>query len=190
MLHKGITTFVDFREGGLEGINLINNAVENIPIKKIIFGRIDFNTNYENTNTTIGFLKNGKDIGPKSKTLGNPNLIEENDIINQGSKIIENCDGFGISGANENTDEMLRLYNKIITKYEQEQEQTELKSHRKDPVVAIHAAEAETAVMESVKKYKKTEIERTINTLNPDIYIHVTNPSDSTCNYYIRTKRK
>ena len=47
MLHKGITTFVDFREGGLEGINLIQNAVENIPIKKIILGRIDFNMNYE-----------------------------------------------------------------------------------------------------------------------------------------------
>ena len=74
-----------------------------------------------NTSTTTGFLKNGKDIGSKSKTLGNPNLIEENDIINQGSKIIENCDGFGISGANENTDEMLRLYNKIIMKYEQGQ---------------------------------------------------------------------
>ena len=190
MLHKGITTFVDFREGGLEGINLINNAVENIPIKKIIFGRIDFNANYEDTNTTPGFLKNGKDIRPKSKTLGNPNLIEENDIINQGSKIIENCDGFGISGANENTDEMLRLYNKIITRYEQEQEQTELKSHRKDPIVAIHAAEAETAVMESVIKYKKTEIERTVNTLNPDIYIHVTNPSDSDLQLLYQNKKK
>ena len=190
MLYKGITTFVDFREGGLEGINLIQNAVENIPIKKIILGRIDFNMNYENTNTTIGFLKNGKDIGSKSKTFGNPNLIEENDIINQGGKIIENCDGFGISGANENTDEMLRLYNKIIMKYEQEQEQTELKSHRKDPVVAIHAAEAETAVMESVKKYKKTEIERTINTLNPDIYIHVTNPSNSDLQLLYQNKKK
>lgn len=190
MLHKGITTFVDFREGGLEGINLIQNAVENIPIKKIILGRIDFNMNYENTNTTIGFLKNGKDIGSKSKTLGNMNMIEENDIINQGSKIIENCDGFGISGANENTDEMLWRYNKIIMKYEQEQEQTELKSHRKDPVVAIHAAEAETAVMESVKKYKKTEIERTINTLNPDIYIHVTNPSKSDLQLLYQNKKK
>ena len=192
MLHKGITTFVDFREGGLEGINLIRNVVENIPIKKIILGRIDFNLNYKDTNTTTRFLKNGKDIGSKSKTLENPNLIEENNIINQGSKIIENCDGFGISGANENTDEMLRLYNKIIMKYERERERerTELKSHRKDPVVAIHAAEAETTVMESVKKYKKTEIERTVNTLNPDIYIHVTNPSNSDLKLLYQNKKK
>ena len=39
MLHKGITTFADFREGGLEGINLIQNAVENIPIKNDHIGK-------------------------------------------------------------------------------------------------------------------------------------------------------
>jgi cytosine/adenosine deaminase-related metal-dependent hydrolase len=190
MLHKGITTFVDFREGGLEGIILIQNALENIPIKKIILGRIDFNVKYEKTGTTTGFLENGKGTWSKSKTLGNSNQIEENYIINQGSKIIENCDGFGISGANENTDEMLRLYNKIIMKYKEGQSQTELKSHRKNPVIAIHAAEAETAVMESVKKYKKTEIERTVNTLNPDIYIHVTNPLNSDLQLLYQNKKK
>jgi len=190
MLHKGITTFVDFREGGLEGINLLQNAVESLPIKKIILGRIDFNVNDKDTKTTTRFPKNGKDLGSKSKILWNPNLIEENDIINQGSKIIENCDGFGISGANENTNEMLRLYNKIITKYKQKQKQIELKSHKKDPVIAIHAAEAETAVMESTKNYKKTEIERTVNTLNPDIYIHVTNPSDSDLQLLHEKKKK
>ena len=192
MLHKGITTFVDFREGGLEGINLIQNAVENIPIKKIILGRIDFNADYENTNNSTTFLKNSKNTGLKSQTLGKSNLIEENDVINQGGKIIENCDGFGISGANEHTDEMLQLYNKIILKYERirEREQTKLKSHRKKPVVAIHAAEAETAVLESVKKYKKTEIERTVSTLNPHIYIHVTNPSNSDLQLIYQNKKK
>jgi cytosine/adenosine deaminase-related metal-dependent hydrolase len=192
MLHKGITTFVDFREGGLEGINLIQNAVENIPIKKIILGRIDFNADYKNTNNSTTFLKNSKNTGLKSQTFGKSNLIEENDVINQGGKIIENCDGFGISGANEHTDEMLQLYNKIILKYERirEREQTKLKSHRKKPVVAIHAAEAETAVLESVKKYKKTEIERTVSTLNPHIYIHVTNPSNSDLQLIYQNKKK
>ena len=196
MLHKGITTFVDFREGGLEGISLIQNAVENIPIKKIVLGRIDFNANYKDENTSPRSLKNGKDTVTKSQIIKKSNLIEENDIINQGSKIIEKCDGFGISGANEHTDEMLRLYNKIILKYQQEREEererekTELNGHRKEPVVAIHAAEAETAVMESVKKYKKTEIERTVNTLNPDIYIHVTNPSSSDLQLLYQNNKK
>lgn len=192
MLHKGITTFVDFREGGLAGINLIQNAAENIPIKKIILGRIDFNVKYEDIKTTTRFLKNGKDTGSKGNPLRNEDSIEECDIIDQGNKIIENCDGFGISGANENTDEMLRLYNKIIMKYKQEGEgeRTELKDHKKDPVVAIHAAEAETAVMESTKNYKKTEIERTIDTLNPDIYIHVTNPSNLDLQILYQNKKK
>ncbi|HKU82926.1 MAG TPA: amidohydrolase family protein [Candidatus Nitrosocosmicus sp.] len=192
MLHKGITTFVDFREGGLEGINLIQNAVENIPIKKLILGRIDFNSGYTNTNNSTTFLKNSKDTGSKSQTLRKSNPIEENDIVVQGSKIIEKCDGFGISGANEHTDEMLRLYNKIILKYKQERERekTKLNGLRKEPVVAIHAAEAETVVMESMKTYKKTEIERTVNTLNPDIYIHVTNPSSSDLKLLYQNKKK
>ncbi len=36
MLKKGITTFVDFREGGSEGVLLIQKALSNIPIRAII----------------------------------------------------------------------------------------------------------------------------------------------------------
>lgn len=188
MLHNGITTFVDFREGGLEGIFLLQDAVESLPIKKIILGRIDFNADYKDTKTVKRFPLNGKDDWSKSKTLRNPNLTDENDNISQGSKIIKNCDGFGISGANENTDEMLWLYNKIIINHKQKQ--AEFENHNRDPLVAIHAAEAETAVMESTKNYKKTEIERTLNTLNPDIYIHVTNPSNSDLQLLYRNRKK
>ena len=190
MFHNGITTFVDFREGGLEGIILLQDAVESLPIKKIILGRIDFESNYKDTKTVNRFPKNGKDGWSKSKTLRNHNPTDENDNSSQGSKIIENCDGFGISGANENTDEMLRLYNKIIINHKQKQKQAKLKSHNRDPLVAIHAAEAETAVMESTKNYKKTEIERTLNTLNPDIYIHVTNPSNSDLQLLYQNRKK
>ena len=38
MLRKGITTFIDFREGGLEGVNLLKNAISEIPIRPIILG--------------------------------------------------------------------------------------------------------------------------------------------------------
>ncbi len=41
MLSTGTTTFVDFREGGVEGINLLNEASEDIPIRKIVLGRHD-----------------------------------------------------------------------------------------------------------------------------------------------------
>ena len=188
MLHNGITTFVDFREGGLEGIFLLQDAVESVPIKKIILGRIDFSANYKDTKTVKRFPQNGKDDWSKSKTIMNPSLTDGNDNISQGSEIIQNCDGFGISGANENTDEMLRLYNKIVINHKQKQ--AEFKNHNRDPLVAIHAAEAETAVMESTRNHKKTEIERTLNTLNPDIYIHVTNPSNSDLQLIYRNRKK
>ena len=188
MLHNGITTFVDFREGGLEGIFLLQDAVEGVPIKKIILGRIDFSANYKNTKTVKRFPQNGKDDWSKSKTIRNPSLTDGNDNISQGSEIIQNCDGFGISGANENTDEMLRLYNKIVINHKQKQ--AEFKNHNRDALVAIHAAEAETAVMESTRNHKKTEIERTLNTLNPDIYIHVTNPSNSDLQLIYRNRKK
>ena len=42
MLKKGTTTFVDFREGGLDGVLLIQNVLSNIPIRSIILGRIEY----------------------------------------------------------------------------------------------------------------------------------------------------
>src|SRR5574342_681160 len=42
MMKKGITTFVDFREGGLDGIGILQKAVSGLPIRSIILGRIDY----------------------------------------------------------------------------------------------------------------------------------------------------
>ena len=42
MLRKGTTTFVDFREGGIEGIQLLRNAIKENPIRSIILGRINY----------------------------------------------------------------------------------------------------------------------------------------------------
>jgi cytosine/adenosine deaminase-related metal-dependent hydrolase len=49
MLNKGITTFVDFREGGLEGILMLKEVLTKVPIRSIILGRLEFyqnNTEY------------------------------------------------------------------------------------------------------------------------------------------------
>src|SRR5919107_1070382 len=46
MLNKGITTFVDFREGGIHGINMLQAAIKDIPIKSFILGRFDFHYFY------------------------------------------------------------------------------------------------------------------------------------------------
>ena len=78
MLKKGITTFVDFRESGLDGILLIKKALFDIPIRVVILGRIEF---YQSKNQ----IKNNTPI-PKS-------------YLNQLEPLLKNCDGLGISGS-------------------------------------------------------------------------------------------
>ena len=92
MLKKGTTTFVDFREGGLEGVWLIQKALSNIPIRAVVLGRIEFyqSKNQIKKNTLI----------PKS-------------YLNQLKPLLTNCDGIGISGSNENSDSTLKQLSKI-----------------------------------------------------------------------------
>ena len=92
MLKKGITTFVDFRESGLDGILLIKKALFDIPIRVVILGRIEF---YQSKNQ----IKNNTPI-PKS-------------YLNQLEPLLKNCDGLGISGSNENSDSALKQLSKI-----------------------------------------------------------------------------
>ena len=91
MIRKGITTFVDFREGGLNGVMILKNALKDVPIRSIILGRI------ENYSSTLEIRKNTS--FPKAK---NDELLT----------IIKKCDGIGISGANENSNSVLNHYSK------------------------------------------------------------------------------
>jgi cytosine/adenosine deaminase-related metal-dependent hydrolase len=87
MLNKGTTTFVDFREGGLDGVLLIQKMLSNVPIRAIILGRLEF---YQSKNQ----IKKNLSI-PKS-------------YLNQLEPLLKNCDGIGISGSNENSDSALK----------------------------------------------------------------------------------
>jgi cytosine/adenosine deaminase-related metal-dependent hydrolase len=169
MLNKGITTFVDFREGGLAGINLLQAAIKDIPIKSIILGRIDFNDFYIN-------MLDKKKVTIMSKQPRNfrakKNELKEKKIYKIGKKISNLCSGFGISGANENDDNMLTIYKNVVKATNKHK----TCNKKEKSIVAIHAAESIQTVKESLKNTGKTEIERTISTLDPDLYIHVTNP--------------
>ncbi len=169
MLNKGITTFVDFREGGLAGINLLQTAIKDIPIKSIILGRIDFNDFYIN-------MLDKKKVTIVSKQPRNfrakKNELKEKKIYKIGKKISNLCSGFGISGANENDDNMLTIYKNVV----KDTNKHKTCNKKEKSIVAIHAAESIQTVKESLKNTEKTEIERTISTLDPDLYIHVTNP--------------
>lgn len=91
MLKKGITTFVDFREGGIDGVLLLKEVLSEIPIRSIILGRIDYYQKYSQLKENAPF--------PKEKTKDLELLLKK-------------CDGLGISGANENSKSVLEYYSK------------------------------------------------------------------------------
>ncbi|MHB8602887.1 MAG: amidohydrolase family protein [Nitrosotalea sp.] len=91
MIKKGITSFIDFREGGIEGINLLKNAALGISIRPVILGRIEY---YQDTRS----IKNNVPI-PK---------LYKSDLQN----LLMNCDGVGISGPNEFSDSALQYFAK------------------------------------------------------------------------------
>jgi cytosine/adenosine deaminase-related metal-dependent hydrolase len=92
MMKKGIVAFADFREDGQEGIRLLKDAVDGLPIKCVTLGRI----NYYSSPTDAAGL-------PPEKG-------------EQAKQIIELADGLGISGANENTDAALAQYRQLAGK--------------------------------------------------------------------------
>ncbi len=91
MIQKGITTFVDFREGGMEGIDLLKKTLTKIPIRSIILGRVEY---YQNQSQ----IKRNIDLPSEKKA--------------ELSEILKKCDGIGISSANENSNSVLRFYSK------------------------------------------------------------------------------
>jgi len=91
MIKKGITTFVDFREGGLEGILLLKEVLSEVPIRSIILGRLEYYQNYKDLKKNMSF--------PKEK-------------VEELKKLLKKSDGLGISGANENSKSVLEYYSK------------------------------------------------------------------------------
>jgi cytosine/adenosine deaminase-related metal-dependent hydrolase len=91
MIRKGITTFVDFREGGIDGVVLLKKVLSNVPLRSIILGREEF---YQ---TPSEIRKNSPFPREKIKDL---------------TILLKKCDGLGISGANENSTSVLNYYSK------------------------------------------------------------------------------
>ena len=139
MIRKGITTFVDFREGGLDGIMLLKKAISTLPIRSVILGRIEFYQNRNQIKQNIGFPSQQK---------------------SQLEKILKKCDGLGISGANENSNTVLRFY-------------SQTKKLR-----AIHSSETKESVNVSKKITGKSETIRALQ-MKPHFLVHMTNASQS-----------
>ncbi|MGI9568123.1 MAG: amidohydrolase family protein [Nitrosopumilus sp.] len=137
MLRKGITTFIDFREGGLEGVILLKKALSDVPLRSIILGRIDFYQNSREIRDNVPFAKE------KIKDL---------------ATLLKQCDGIGVSGANENSSSVLNYYSKI------------------SKIRAIHSSETKQSVLKSKKVMGVSETIRALS-LKPHFLIHMTHAS-------------
>jgi len=139
MINKGITTFVDFREGGIDGVILLKKSIKKLPIRSIILGRIE---NYQSPNE----IKQNNPF---------PNQKE-----NQLKELLKNCDGLGVSGANENSTSVLNYYSKS------------------KKLRAIHSSETQQSILKSKKMTGKSETSRAIE-MNPHFLVHMTHASKS-----------
>jgi cytosine/adenosine deaminase-related metal-dependent hydrolase len=151
MLKKGITTFADFREGGPEGVRLLKGAISGLPIKCVVFGRVEYYLDTRSLNSNGGLIR---ECLPKS-------------ALQTASDVLDISDGLGISGANENSDESLEQYRKLIRAKNKS-------ATNKKLLTAIHAAESENTVKLSRSLTGKTEVFRILRHLKPDIIIHMT----------------
>ncbi|MEO9307723.1 Amidohydrolase family protein [Nitrosotalea sinensis] len=91
MMKKGITSFIDFREGGLDGVSLLKNSSTDIPIRSIILGRAEY---YQDVQS----IKKNTPIPPYH--------------IQHIQNLLMNCDGLGISGPNEFSNSALTSFAK------------------------------------------------------------------------------
>jgi cytosine/adenosine deaminase-related metal-dependent hydrolase len=139
MLRKGITTFVDFREGGIEGVLLLRQVLSEVPIRSIILGRLEY---YQKPNEI-------------RKNTPLPKIRME-----EFTKLLEKCDGIGVSGANENSTCVLNYYS------------------RTTKIRAIHSSETIQSVSRSKKTTGKSETMRALN-LKPHFLVHMTHASTS-----------
>ena len=91
MVKKGITTFADFREGAMDGITLLKNAMNDVEARCLALGRVEY---YYDADSA----KNNNELPEDAKRTA--------------ELVIGACDGFGISGANEYSDSALEYFAK------------------------------------------------------------------------------
>lgn len=139
MMRKGITTFVDFREGGIGGVLLLKRAILQLPIRPVILGRLDLYYTSRQVRQNASF--------PKDRNSELEDLLKE-------------CDGIGISGANENSSSALTHYSK------------------KPKLRAIHSAETAKSASTSRRITGRSEPARALG-LKPHFLVHMTYASRS-----------
>ena len=127
MINSGISHFIDYREGGIDGIKLLKKAAQNLPITPIILGRDD------------SFYGDDPDL--KAVKIAS-------------RKILKIADGIAPSGFGEITDEVAEIitrscekYNKISSIHTAESEAAQINSINK-----TNHSEIERAIRNNFKQ--------------------------------------
>lgn len=158
MIACGITTFVDFREGGLIGAELLIEALGTDPnIRAVILGRPILDPDIEK-----------KDAENTIRRHLSPASLEE---LNQ---VLDICDGLGVSGPNEFTSTSLNQLSTL--------------TQRRKKLIGTHAAEASSSVEFSHEHFAESEVNRAIVQLRPNFLVHLTNASQDDIRMVIREK--
>lgn len=143
-LASGTGSIVDFREGGEEGVRMLTEAVNDSRIEIKVFGRL-------------------------SKTPDPARVKSQDDFteaeIDELYRVCSVSDGFGISGANEYSDKMLRRIRQIADECGKE--------------VAVHVLESKKTRLRSVSIFGRDELARTTTELRPNLAIHLTDATRS-----------
>lgn len=145
MLAGGTTTFADFREGGPEGAAMLARAASGLPVRPVVLGRIEA-------------YGGGWGAEPARR------------LRSEIGRLLEACDGIGLSGPNENPDGVLRAYARAVAGRNGRGGSPRLR--------AIHAAETAASSSASRRRTGRTEAERAL-LLSPHILVHMTHASDS-----------
>ena len=96
MVRSGITTFADFREDGIHGVELIRKSARGIPIRPIVFGRL----------AKVPFTQD--ELANNELRLSNTALVELTEVL---SKV----DGISSSSINDFTDPAMDQINALAT---------------------------------------------------------------------------
>lgn len=165
MMKRGIVAFADFREGEIEGIKLLDEALLNLSIKCVRLGRVEYYSNPDHLNLRQMQSQNSKKTNPYVK---NEHKLPA-DFAKRAGSILDLCDGFGLSGANENSSESMTTYKRLAQR---------AKKSERNVLLAIHAAESKKAADLSISATQRTEVQRILINLKPDFIVHMTNATD------------
>lgn len=182
MLKNGIVNFADFREDGRRGVMLLKEALKGLPIRAVVLGRSQHGYDQVQPQERQSDARNvdsASELQPASTAgiKGSQGAPEAGRIDNEITDLLDDADGLGLSGANEHSDSALSRYQSLVHQAVSRRAKS-TQGMREKPLVAIHAAESTEAVNTSKALTGKTEVERILRALEPDILVHLTKATE------------